>query len=318
LGRPEQLADILTKLEVHGIAIERIVVTQPFEKLSRRAVDALLKVEQSSDVKVEWITERLGFTQNAPHNAHPSDPKLSRTQGLFVKTEVQAISLGKYGYVKRGFDLLAALLLCVSLAPLILIVGIVVCLDVGLPLVFWQQRPGRFGRPFKLYKFCTMGRSHDAQGWRVPDEQRSSTIGRLLRRTKLDEIPQLYNIVVGDMSLVGPRPLLPTDQPDDSTRLSVRPGLTGYAQVQGGRNLSVEDKNTLDVWYVCNASLWLDLTILLRTLMVLVMGERVNHCAIRAARQGLEHQIRGCTAKPSLMPKSLVGDGPIRIAPSAN
>jgi lipopolysaccharide/colanic/teichoic acid biosynthesis glycosyltransferase len=179
--------------------------------------------------------------------------------------------------------------LIVILAPVACIVALLVALDVGLPLVFWQKRPGRFGRPFKLFKFRTMHAGHDAQGNRVPDEARSSKLGHLLRRIRLDELPQLYNILVGEMSFVGPRPLLPVDQPAViSPRLSVRPGLTGLAQVHGGRDISVEDKNTLDLWYIGNASLWLDIKILLRTLVVLREGERVDHDMVRVAREGLD------------------------------
>ena len=134
-----------------------------------------------------------------------------------------------------------------------------------------------------------------------------------MRRTKLDELPQLYNILIGEMSVVGPRPLLPTDQPEDNTlRLSVRPGLTGYAQVHGGRAISAKDKNTLDVWYVSNASLWLDFVTIMRTCAVLVRGERVNHHALRAAQEGVKRQIREGNAAPgfrSLTSETFVGDG---------
>ena len=114
-------------------------------------------------------------------------------------------------------------------------------------------------------------------GNRISDQLRSSNIGNLLRRSRLDELPQLYNILLGEMSFVGPRPLLPVDQPQwQNSRLVVRPGLTGWAQVNGGRDISPEDKAALDIWYIVNASLWLDISILLRTLVMLVLGERVN------------------------------------------
>ena len=123
------------------------------------------------------------------------------------------------------------------------------------------------------------------EGNRIPDEQRASTLGTYCGGRRLDELPQLYNILIGEMSFVGPRPLLAVDQPEEMHRaLLVRPGLTGFAQVHGGRNISAEDKNALDLWYVRNASLWLDIEILLRTSMVLIRGERVNHAILRAAR----------------------------------
>ena len=197
-------------------------------------------------------------------------------------------SLGKYGYVKRTLDIFGASFLSVLLAPLMLVLALLVRLDVGAPVVFWQQRPGRFGRPFKLFKFCTMRPAHDMRGNRIPDEERVSLVGSLLRRTRLDELPQLYNVVIGEMSFVGPRPLLAVDQPEDMhARLSVRPGLTGLAQVHGGRNISAEDKNALDLWYIRNASLWLDIEILLRTVAVVIRGERINHAILRAAQEEL-------------------------------
>src|SRR5262249_15287498 len=154
------------------------------------------------------------------------------------------------------FDMGAAILLSCVLAPVLLLVALLVAVDVGPPLIFWQRRPGREGASFKLYKFCTMRVAHDADGNRIPDEERTTKLGLWLRRTRLDELPQLFNILMGEMSFVGPRPLLPLDQPDDRNgRLSVAPGLTGFAQVYGERNMPPNDKNALDLWYIQNASL---------------------------------------------------------------
>ena len=172
---------------------------------------------------------------------------------------------------------------------MIVVVAALVAIDVGFPIVFWQKRPGKFGRPFKLFKFCTMRPAHDRAGARISDEKRSSIVGRFLRRSRLDEIPQLYNILTGEMSFVGPRPLLPSDQPTETTaRLLVRPGLTGMAQVFGARDISPEDKNALDIWYVRHASLWLDAKILVRTPLVMLRGERVDQRAVRAARKAFD------------------------------
>ena len=141
------------------------------------------------------------------------------------------------------------------MAPLFAAITLFIAIDLGLPVVFWQSRPGRYGRPFKLYKFRTMRAPHDEQGNRIPDERRVSKLGALLRLTRLDELPQLYNILVGEMSFVGPRPLLISHhEPGTHDRLLVRPGLTGWAQVNGGRKLSTEDKATLDLWYVAHLS----------------------------------------------------------------
>jgi lipopolysaccharide/colanic/teichoic acid biosynthesis glycosyltransferase len=129
-----------------------------------------------------------------------------------------------------------------------------------------------------------MRSAHDEQGLRIPDDERLSAVGRFLRRTRLDELPQLYNILVGEMSFVGPRPLLQADQSADfPVRLMAQPGLTGWAQVKGGREISASDKAALDVWYLLNASLWLDIGILVRTIPMIVFGERTEAEAIRQA-----------------------------------
>ena len=292
LGTPEELLQVLAQLEVHGTTVDRIAVMQPFGQLSRHAREAILTVEHTSSVKVDWLVERLGFTTESANEVEPgrsASHQVSHSQLSGPATQIEGLSLGRYGYVKRAFDIGAGISLTFVLALFALLAALLVAVDVGLPLVFWQRRPGRGGGPFKLYKFCTMRAAHDADGNRIPDEQRSSIVGRWLRRTRLDELPQLYNILIGEMSFVGPRPLLPSDQPADATsRLSVRPGLTGLAQVHGERDMSAEDKNTLDIWYIQNASLWLDIKILLRTVMVFVRGERVDHFTLHAAREGLE------------------------------
>ena len=320
LGTPGELLHVIDRLEVHGVVVERIAVMQPLEAFSDHAAEALSALERGSSVKVDWIVERLGLISTpANPDDRALDPLLKDDAGLALQAvgEAETLSLGQYGPIKRGLDVLAALLLTALVAPLVLVIGLLVCLDVGFPLVFWQQRPGRFGRPFKLFKFRTMGAAHDAQGNRVPDEQRSSNIGRLLRRTRLDELPQLYNILIGEMSFIGPRPLLPPDQPEDmNLRLSVRPGLTGFAQVHGGRNVSIEDRNSLDVWYIRHASLWLDVKILLLTAKVLIGGERIDHGTLRAVRQWLTSlHTQGNTDPLScpLVSQKVVGDGEIEV-----
>src|SRR6266516_4309473 len=192
--------------------------------------------------------------------------------------------------LKRMVDAFVGAFLVITLAPLATLVALAVALDVGFPLIFWQQRPGLHGRPFKLYKFRTMGAPHDKHFRRVPDDQRLSAVGQFLRRTRLDELPQLYNVLVGDMSFVGPRPLLPCDQsPDYVARLSVRPGITGWAQVNGGRVVSPLDKQILDIWYVNKASFVLDLRIMFRTMQMVLFGDRINNEAMSQARRDLDH-----------------------------
>jgi lipopolysaccharide/colanic/teichoic acid biosynthesis glycosyltransferase len=280
LGAPDEIQKVLADLEVHGITIDRIVVTQSFERLSGEAQKALTSVEASSDIKVYWLVENLGLRQG-------NVPAAGDAEGIVasvVETD-QRVSLARYHRVKRVIDVIVATCIIVVLAPVIAVVALIVATDVRFPVVFWQQRPGRFGRPFRLFKFRTMRSAHDTDGYRIPDAARCSRVGDFLRRSWLDEFPQLYNILVGEMSFVGPRPLLPLDQPRDrDLRLLVRPGLTGYAQVKGGRDLSPENKAALDAWYIMNASLWLDTKILLRTLRILISGGQLNGLACQAAR----------------------------------
>jgi lipopolysaccharide/colanic/teichoic acid biosynthesis glycosyltransferase len=129
-----------------------------------------------------------------------------------------------------------------------------------------------------------MRAAHDLDGRRIPDEQRQSRVGNFLRRTRLDELPQLYNILIGEMSFIGPRPLLQRDQHSGAkARLLVRPGLTGWAQINGGKTVSVDDKMVMDLWYICRASFPLDLRILLETVRMVLFGERSNPVAVRLA-----------------------------------
>ena len=154
-----------------------------------------------------------------------------------------------------------------------MIAGIVL-LDVGSPIFFWQRRVGINGQGFHVHKFRTLKPTYDDQGQIFSTIDRVSWAGALLRKFRLDELPQLLNVLVGDMSLIGPRPLLPHDQPSDATaRLMVRPGITGWAQVNGGKSITPGEKNALDEWYVRNASFWLDLKIIGKTALFMLSGE---------------------------------------------
>ena len=146
-----------------------------------------------------------------------------------------------------------------------------VLFDIGPPVLFWQQRIGQGGHRFLLHKFRTLRAPYDWRGRPIPNRDKLSFIGRLLRQTRADELPQLLNVLVGDMALIGPRPLLPEDQPaNPANRLMVRPGMTGWAQVNGGKFLTPEEKDQYDEYYIRNASLWFDLRILFMTLKVLL------------------------------------------------
>ncbi len=181
---------------------------------------------------------------------------------------------------KRVMDVAIALLLLLALSLPMLFVAIVVRWKLGAPVLFRQIRPGRNRRPFELMKFRTMNDETDSQGNVLPDEARLTPAGRWLRRLSLDELPQLFNVLRGDMSLVGPRPLLmeylPLYTPEQARRHAVLPGITGWAQVNGRNAVSWEERFRLDVWYVDHQSLWLDLRILWLTLLRVLRTHGIN------------------------------------------
>ena len=182
--------------------------------------------------------------------------------------------------MKRLFDIVISALLLILLSPVFLVLSILVRLTLGPPVLFRQVRPGFRGRPFTMYKFRTMTNERDEQGRLLPDEQRLTRLGRFLRSTSLDELPELFNVLKGDMSLVGPRPLLmeylPLYTAEQARRHEVRPGITGWAQVNGRNAISWEEKFKLDVWYVDNWSFWLDIRILLMTLWKVIIREGIS------------------------------------------
>jgi lipopolysaccharide/colanic/teichoic acid biosynthesis glycosyltransferase len=182
--------------------------------------------------------------------------------------------------VKRALDLLGASAALVLLAPLILATAVAVRFAMGAPVLFRQVRPGRGGRPFTLLKFRTLRDARDSQGRPLPDGQRLTPFGAFLRSTSLDELPELWNVLRGDMSLVGPRPLLmeylPLYSREQARRHEVLPGITGWAQVNGRNTPSWEDRLAMDVWYVDNRSLLLDLRILLATFTKVLAREGIN------------------------------------------
>jgi len=284
LGQPEDVARVVEDLRSQGVIVDKIVVAIPFSALSLNTREALTALETSSSIKIRVLSEILELD---PRKQEIPGPKL-RAEFAFSPEELTYLQFRPYRIIKRVLDAVAAATLLVLVAPLMLLVAVVAALDVGFPVIFSQQRPGRYGVPISVRKFRTMRASHDKQGRRIPDEMRVSKIGRMLRRTRLDELPQLLSVVSGEMSFVGPRPLLPIDQPAEySARLLIRPGLTGWAQVNGGRNVAADDKAAMDVWYARNASFLLDLTILLRTLIVVVRGERGGSQAIDRAWRDL-------------------------------
>ena len=184
--------------------------------------------------------------------------------------------------IKRIFDFVASLLALVLLSPVLALLALLVRVKLGAPVLFCQQRPGLHGEPFTIYKFRTMTDARDAQGNLLSDAERLTRLGRFLRSTSLDELPELFNVLQGEMSLMGPRPLLmeylPRYTSEQLRRHEVRPGITGWAQVNGRNAITWEQKFALDVWYVDNGNFWLDVKILWLTVI-----EVLNRADIAAA-----------------------------------
>ena len=182
--------------------------------------------------------------------------------------------------MKRLFDILISLILLILSGPLLLVVAVLVRVKLGSPVLFKQPRPGLNGTLFTMLKFRTMiSTTHDAQGNQLPDDKRLTPFGLWLRATSLDELPELFNVLVGELSLVGPRPLmvkyLDRYTPEQNRRHAVKPGITGWAQVNGRNNMTWEEKFDYDVWYVDHQSFWLDMKILWLTLWHVVARKDV-------------------------------------------
>ncbi|MCM3735029.1 sugar transferase [Bacillus cytotoxicus] len=198
--------------------------------------------------------------------------------------------------MKRLFDLFVSLSLLLCFSSIILVVAILVRLKLGSPILFKQQRPGLHGKPFYLYKFRTMTNERDSSGEPLPDELRLTSFGKFLRKYSVDELPQLINVVKGDLSLVGPRPLLmeylPLYSNEQAARHHVRPGITGWAQVNGRNSISWDEKFKLDIWYVGHQTFLLDLKILYLTVIKVLKSEGIqndNHVTMPIFKGSIKH-----------------------------
>ncbi|MCO8042122.1 sugar transferase [Acinetobacter bohemicus] len=182
--------------------------------------------------------------------------------------------------IKRILDIIIASIALIILSPLYFYVAYKVRKNLGSPVIFRQVRPGLNGKPFEMIKFRTMTDERDEKGTLLPNEQRLPKFGKMLRATSLDEMPELWNVIKGDMSIVGPRPLLmdylPLYNEEQAKRHKVRPGMTGYAQVNGRNSISWEEKFKLDTWYVENQSIWLDFKIMFQTVKKVLVKEGIN------------------------------------------
>ena len=194
--------------------------------------------------------------------------------------------------LKRAFDIVFSACWLIGFAPLLIVVAILVRLKLGSPVLFIQERPGYLGRPFRMVKFRTMTDERGPDGELLPDSVRLTSFGKLLRSTTLDEFPEMWNVLIGDMSVIGPRPLLmrylTRYSPFQARRMEVKPGVTGWAQVNGRNSLSWEEKFALDVWYVDHRTFWLDVKI-----VVMTFFKVFARTGIDAAHGGAIEEFRG-------------------------
>jgi lipopolysaccharide/colanic/teichoic acid biosynthesis glycosyltransferase len=282
IGTPRDLEKVVADYAMHGVYIDNVVLAAQPDEISADAWAEVQRVCQTLEIGLEILPERL-IARQVPSNA-PLKSASNSVAAIFAR--LGDLRLDRpYWKLKRAIDFVVALIAAIFLLPLTVVVSALVLIDVGAPIVFWQQRVGRNGAPLHLYKFRTLQTLFDRVTKERREAQEPSAIGKFLRRSRLDELPQLWNVLSGDMSLIGPRPLLPADQPDDFTiRLAVRPGLTGWAQVCGGKLISIDEKAALDEWYIRKASLRRDLDIIGRTTgMLLFTGDRRDETAIAAA-----------------------------------
>jgi lipopolysaccharide/colanic/teichoic acid biosynthesis glycosyltransferase len=272
VGAPEHLEAIIGEYRVHGIQIDRVVFGEKSENLPEELVRHATLVCEREQICLDFLPQLLGLRE-------------SKAKQLSVADSVEDFILPSYFRWKPFIDVTVATALIIVLLPLFLGTALIVLIDVGSPVLFWQRRLGARGRWFLLYKFRTLSTPINGIGELVPSEERLSRIGRLLRETSLDELPQIFNVLVGDMSLIGPRPLLPVDQPADARmRLMVAPGITGWAQVNGRKSLTPDEKEQLDAWYVRNGSLKVDARIVFRTFRLLLNGVRGSNKDIEIAQ----------------------------------
>jgi lipopolysaccharide/colanic/teichoic acid biosynthesis glycosyltransferase len=276
LGAPHELDAIIGEFAVHGIETDRIVIAGERDFLSPAILHEIERVCRRRQIELSFLPRMIGVTEINP----------AKTAVASMPVQATSLALRPFFRVKRWIDVIGSLILIVLLSPLLIIAGLLVLLDVGSPVLFWQERVGWKGRSFLIYKFRTLAAPFDSDGIPTIAGRKPSAVGRFLRETRFDELPQLLNVLFGDMSLIGPRPLLPEDQPADRTvRLSVRPGVSGWAQVNGGKLVSKEEKQELDEWYIQNVSLWVDMRIMLMTVKVILKGRISSHETLADAEQ---------------------------------
>ena len=276
VASPQELDAVIEEFEVHGVRTDRVIIGGDENFLTDKILNHVRGVCAQRDIALDFLPNLIGLSD-------PPAPRHTITRPV-AHLQDQAVASRPYFKTKRLIDFILALLAIFIFAPLFLLTTLLILFDLGSPVLFWQQRIGQGHRNFSVYKFRTLRLPYGQTGEPVPESERRSFIGRCLRGSRIDELPQLFNVLVGDMSLIGPRPLLPHDQPKNtSLRLTVRPGITGWAQINGGNLITTEEKGALDEWYIRHASPWLDIRIAFLTVRALFTGERRSEQAVTEA-----------------------------------
>lgn len=276
-GRIQDVGQVIDEYAIHGVAVNRIILAINPQILRPEIASSLFAAAKTRSIPVDILPDRLGLSRPVPLAA-------SAEHAGAIPPVIN--SRTPFWTIKRLFDITIALTLLIATMPLAVIVSLLVLMDCGTPIIFWQVRIGRRGQRITVYKFRTLKAPYTSRGEARPESQRVSAVGHLLRRLHIDELPQLFSVLRGEMSFIGPRPLLPVDLSTQARlRFAVRPGITGWAQVNGGTLLTVDEKNAMDEWYVRHASWRLEAIIALRTLGALFATMRRDEAAIDAALQ---------------------------------
>jgi lipopolysaccharide/colanic/teichoic acid biosynthesis glycosyltransferase len=279
LGGLSDFPRVVAGLTLRGMRPSQVVITAAHDEIGVESVSLLRQQAYAEHLGVTNLPDLLRFRATSPPATFPDRQRL---RAAFGRLEHRT-----YRLFKRFIDVAIGGTVLVLTAPLLGVLAIALRATVGSPVLFHQVRGGFRGQPFIMVKFRTMREAYGADGRLLPDAERTPWVGWLLRRTRLDELPQFWNVLIGNMSIVGPRPLVAGELallPDHGLeRSSVRPGITGWAQVHGGQLLDVQAKVTLDLWYVRHASLALDLKILLLTARMVLLGERAGEHEIALA-----------------------------------
>lgn len=283
IGHPVQLEHALAQLLIQGIAVRKVFLCIDRNQLEPRTIAEIDRLERAGRIELHDYAQHARAFFDLPAERPVVVPKGNDRFPLADEIKARAeLANARYGMLKRSLDIVIALVLGAATLPIMLIILPAIQISMGSPTIFWQERPGHNGKVFRLFKLRTLSHGVDQDGRILDDDERQTFVGRILRRTRLDEIPQLLNVLAGDMSFIGPRPLLPVDLPSgmsswNELRASVRPGLTGWAQVNGGQEVSKEDKVVMDVYYIANMSLLEDVRILFLTVKTVVKGEKLDH-----------------------------------------